>query len=929
MSSSEASASASTQLVTTVNPQSKSHLAQAPNEIIPIIMSFLGFEEDMGSLAKTCHLMYKLNLLPNNKYPNWYLKYDKQLELRLSLANKAGRVIQRHLRKNDTGDCLYGPPTHNEDRRYLSVLAKFAALDFLKRHLQKTTTDDLATELATKICENRFAYFFLYRDLDTATKITIENKKLRALIIFTAVMATTAQSGTLPQQLPPKIMARLSKYDNFAPNQSFRSEQARTLSALEVIILHDLMHLSPGKLLLINHEFTSRVKSRIEELESKLNPADITNIANILNLNPSIPQDQSSDLRNNHSRTTGPLLKEYNKPQTMIDLLLMPDENWNIFITKIVEILSINPQELADFIFGPILDDKKAHEPGSSYERLFGNHPGAALRVGPHATTKTAKNKPNRKTRKVIQQFLSFMRTLLASNNSSMANKMTLLYALLPEKWIELTIGAYTFYKDLSTYPHGVRLHEIPLKALKDLGEIVLDEKTKHGTLPDEISARFKRNLIEDSGSIYKNFRLIAEQHKSEIYTLKLGYLELSPYAQEYLISLMPLFKEAKQEYPIEFLKRPGDFQWHGELVEYDNWLSLLQDNKKSISSLIDELLPPLDDDASEEEQQAYAEEKLSFWVFLTENFSFANLNKRRSDLATLKGSAGNAEAIQKYENIILVCDLMHLFSPKGIYLKDETDIRIRSTPDRCHTQKIMELIAKTGIRRINALQSIYSQHLMLGSTEFDFSSVFDDTESGDNSSSQAAASTTGEAESTKASGVDLSEAVEVIDEKFKNKMSLIYSGRLNGSTDCLWEILHKTIISFVHKRDSLYQVYNQMLGNPSSMQEFETLVFQNTEGPVPVETAITNLLDKHFHDLQMAINKRRAETSQKQTVVSAGGAGASSSGAGAGASSSEARPAKRARTSQAQTVFEGGAGASSAGTSSSAAGGAAMDMGQ
>ena len=407
--------------------------------------------------------------------------------------------------------------------------------------------------------------------------------------------------------------------------------------------------------------------------------------------------------------------------------------------------------------------------------KAFSNHPGAALEVL-HATSKKAKNKPNRKTRSVIQNFLSFMHKSLAYNNYSMRNKMTLLYALLPEKW-RTNHRAYAFHKDLSTNPQKIRCNEIPRKALKDLGEIVLDEKTKHGTLPDEISTRFKLNLIKDSGNIYKNFRLIAAQHESKIYTLKLGYLELSPYAQEYLVSLMPLFKEAKQEYPIEFLKRPVDFTRGEKLVEYDNWLSLLQDNKKSISSLIDELLPPLDDVTSEEEQQAYAKEKLRLWVFLTENFSLERLNERIYDLAILKGSAGNKDAIQKNENIILVCELMHLFSPKGIYLKYkgiylkyETDFKIRSTPDKCHTQKIMELIAKIGIRKINSLKSIYGQHLMLGSTELDFSSVFDDTESSYNSSSQSAASTTGEAESAEASRVDLSKAEEFIDENLKIK---------------------------------------------------------------------------------------------------------------------------------------------------------------
>ena len=51
-------------------------------------------------------------------------------------------------------------------------------------------------------------------------------------------------------------MARLGKHNNnnFRPNHRwylyhrFRAKQARTLSALEVIIYHDLMHLSPGKL---------------------------------------------------------------------------------------------------------------------------------------------------------------------------------------------------------------------------------------------------------------------------------------------------------------------------------------------------------------------------------------------------------------------------------------------------------------------------------------------------------------------------------------------------------------------------------------------------------------------------------------------------------------------------------------------------------
>ena len=86
--------------------------------------------------------------------------------------------------------------------------------------------------------------------------------------------------------------------------------------------------------------------------------------------------------------------------------------------------------------------------------------------------------------------------------------------------------------------------------------------------------------------------------------------------------------------------------------------------------------------------------------------------------------------------------------------------------------------------------------------------------------------------------------------------MSLIYSGRLNGSTDCLWGVLHKAIISFVHNRDSLYQMHNQMFGNQSSIQEFETLAFQDAQGPVPVETAITNILDKHFHDIQISIYK-------------------------------------------------------------------------
>ena len=108
------------------------------------------------------------------------------------------------------------------------------------------------------------------------------------------------------------------------------------------------------------------------------------------------------------------------------------------------------------------------------YERLFGNHPGAVLRTGRHALYQTAVYKPNIKTRKVIQKFLSFMRTSLASNNSSMRNKMSLLYALLPEKWRELTIGAYTFHKDLSTYPQEVR--RLPLKAFTELGKIVLNK---------------------------------------------------------------------------------------------------------------------------------------------------------------------------------------------------------------------------------------------------------------------------------------------------------------------------------------------------------------------------------------------------------------------------------------------------------------------
>ena len=137
-------------------------------------------------------------------------------------------------------------------------------------------------------------------------------------------------------------------------------------------------------------------------------------------------------------------------------------------------------------------------------------------------------------------------------------------------------------------------------------------------------------------------------------------------------------------------------------------------------------------------------------------------------------------------------------------------------------------------------------------------------------------------------------ETEDDLDLNFTNNLSIKYQRYIAFSRHSLWDIVQE-LISFVSEK---YQ-HNP---NLNSIQELEKITIRNEQGSITPEQAVFNILDKHFEGIKKERLKRKAEAEELKAMLLIRTA------------------SKRARTHQAQTVFEGGAaaGSSDVGTSAS-----------
>ena len=188
----------------------------------------------------------------------------------------------------------------------------------------------------------------------------ISNKTMNSLLILSNVIEKNQQQRP-NSQLPNGIATIISR--NYFHNNILTDNNSKTLNSVEIILYHELTYTSQRKLMLLERDYSSKIAIRARELSSRLDDQKIVDIFNILNLNPGIPRYKNSRLRVNSIATFKKFLEDNDHPQNIIDLLLIRDDKWNSFLTKIVEFTNIPTQNLTNFIYDDLFETKINGQP--------------------------------------------------------------------------------------------------------------------------------------------------------------------------------------------------------------------------------------------------------------------------------------------------------------------------------------------------------------------------------------------------------------------------------------------------------------------------------------------------------------------------------------------------------------------------------------
>ena len=701
----------------------------------------------------------------------------------------------------------------------------------------------------------------------TIEEITQAENNTKRIISNNPLVARIMKAGISFReslQLKNKMMnSILILNDNPLNNIDLSSTNAKSLNAVEVILYHELTYTSAGKLLLLERDYSLKLAKRARELSSRLSDQKIVKIFNILNLNPGIPQNKSSSLRRNSIATFKTFLEDNDHPQNIIDLLLMPDEKWDSFLTKIVEFTDKPSQNLTNFIYDGLFETQLSGQPNANYELYFGKGENAPLREGKHVMSESALNKPNVKTRRGINKFKAQLNSAL-TQNPNLLNKIALVYALSDNETFELNkIGMYAYFRNTE---FTTEINQISHEFFIDLGKLLVPKSSTQKLIAEGFNENFRRNFKYHAKLTLSLLKTITENNEDEIISLK-TVISLPLLRLKFLARVIPLLKESQE-------KIPNDLLYPFNFSESD--FEILLDNFDDLCILINELTP-LDEDHTDEQKLANNKQKIAFWDYLTKNTLISD-ERQKFEALKSKQEAPSFE-VKTLSNMMFLKELLLKFLPSKMLMH---------TPHECYyfgrqtfvlvdskdSGLLLKVIAKIGIKRIVTLKNIFGDSGLNYLDKDDRGLLLNLGSQSDTPSSSSISELENDHNGSQAQ-MDTSEDEPLLD--FTNSLSIKYQRYVEHSCYSLWDFVEKELMSFVKAK-------YQQNPNLNSMKELEKITIENEQGVISPEQAVFNILDKHFKDIEKVRLKRKAEGEELKAMLPI---------------------CKRARISQSQTVFD------------------------